>query len=150
MYYCEVDNDGKLTFHRAGKGGPKIATGDPSLEVEGQTNVHLFDPKSTILLRNEYQKNPNLKSKTSFQVDEKSYYWRGHNDLLDEETQSLIATFHPSRQDGSCHEIGRLEIMGEISQDIIVITALVVQERADELRLSVCTALGLLLIERRS
>lgn len=141
LYYCETDKIGKLTFHRAGKDGPIIATGDPCLEVEGQTDVHFLEPKSTIQLRHEHHKLPNLKSKTSFQVDNKSYYWRGHNDLLDEETHSLIATFHPSWLEGSCHKIGRLEIMAEVPQDVIVITALVVQERTDEHKLSVCMVL---------
>lgn len=70
----------------------------------------------------------------------KNYHWKGHNELVEDDTETVIAKFHPKWLEGPDHKIGTLELNQKEIQDIIVVTAVVVQERSDEHKLSVPTA----------
>lgn len=117
-----------------------IATVDPCLKRTGQTDVHvqLDEEKLTVSLTHKHHLLPSLHSKTSFVAHGKPYHWQGHKDLYDEQASEVIATFKSTWLEGTCHKIGTLEFAPHRgNQDLIVITALVVQERSDEHRLSV-------------
>jgi hypothetical protein len=42
VYYCEASEDHKLTFHRGGKEGVIIATVEPCLDHEGDTEIYFL------------------------------------------------------------------------------------------------------------
>lgn len=137
LYYCEADSDGKLTIHRGGKEGPVIATANPCLTQEGQTDIHLHEPQSTFTLQHEHHKLPFIHCKSKFVVNDKHYHWEGHSKLVADETHEVVTTFTATWLEGTGHKIGVLDIKAENIKDITVITALVVQERSDEHKRSV-------------
>jgi len=74
-----------------------------------------------------------LKGKTEFTTqDQAKYHWNGHSELISDANNETIATFKESWLEGKYHRIGELDVSKREIQDIVVITALVVQERSDE------------------
>ena len=126
-----------MTFHRGGKDGPVIATGTPCLQTEGQTDIHFDELGLVIPLLHKHHKLPSLHSRSSFSANDKNYHWKGHGELIEDKANEVVATFHSTWFEGAHHKIGRLDIAQKEIQDIIVITAMVVQERSDEHKLSV-------------
>lgn len=63
--------------------------------------------------------------------------------MTEDETGKNIATFEPSVFEGNVESIdtGKLTMTYHDSQDIVVITALVLQVRAEEMMGPVCSAL---------
>ena len=53
---------------------------------------------------------------------------------MDDDTGEVLANFHSSRIDTASNKIGRLEVTnaGEKLLSLVVITALIVQEKSDE------------------
>ena len=139
VYYCEVADEHKLILHRGSKEGPIIATGVPCLEKEGYTDIHFTEPKFTISFQHEHHTLPFLHTKNRFEYNGKKYYWKDHHELVEDGSDLLLATFKPSWLEGHGHRIGQLVIKGDGQEmrDIAVITALIVQERADEHTVSV-------------
>jgi len=78
---------------------------------------------------------------TRFYMDGKVYYWAGHTELVSVETGDLLAQFFPSWLviDVNEHKLGKLVIKGKGKEnmDVVVATALIVQERSDEGRQAV-------------
>lgn len=75
-----------------------------------------------------------LHAKTSFAYNNKKYHWLGHTELIEESKGEVLARFEPTWFEGKGHKIGRLEVM-EIGMPIlglVVVSALVVQERTDD------------------
>jgi hypothetical protein len=129
-----------LIIHNGGKDGPVLATGDPYKDAEGDTDVHFTQKESVVSLQHQSHKFPSFHSRTTFAVDGKKYLWKGHNELVDEGTNTVIATFHPLWLDAPAtthHKIGRLDVKDSSLLDFIVVTALVVHERDDEHRRAV-------------
>jgi hypothetical protein len=131
-----VGPDSKLTIHRGDKSGPTVARANACLVTPGTTDIHLTDPLHTVEL--EHILYPDS-SKTTFTIDGKTYHWKGHAELLEDETQLKIAHFYPSWlvSDVKEHKLGKLIIYKEDLVDLVVLTALVVQERSDEGRQAV-------------
>lgn len=125
-----------------------MATGTPCFEKEGCTDIHFFEPDITFPIQHVHHKLPSLASTTSFSVNGKNYHWKGHNELVEDDTETVIAKFHPKWLEGPGHKIGTLELSQKEIQDIIVVTAVVVQERSDEHKLSVLPLVFVLLIDR--
>ena len=71
---------------------------------------------------------------TRIKVQNMMYHWRGHKEFLETESGRLLAEFHPSWLEGRGHKIGRLMVTkeGRSLLDVLVLTALVVQERSEE------------------
>ena len=90
-----------------------------------------------IPLQHKHHLLPLIHSKSNFSANDKSYHWKGYNELIDHETNEKVATFHSTWFQGDYHRIGQLDISQREIQDIIVVTALVVQERSEEHRRSV-------------
>lgn len=116
-----------------------IATGVPCLEKEGYTDIHFTESKSVINFQHESHSLPFVHTKNRFEHNGKKYYWKDHRELVEEDTNLLLATFKPSWLEGYGHRIGQLVVKGDGQdmRDIVVITALIVQERADENTVSV-------------
>lgn len=137
LYYCEVDEGSNLRIHRGDKSGPIIAEVNTCLVTPGGTDVHLADPLRTVELLHLPHGDT---SQTRFSIDDKRYHWKGHSELLDDDTEVKMAQFYPSWHviEVKEHKIGTLFIYGDTPRDLSVITALVVQERSDEARQAVC------------
>jgi len=75
-----------------------------------------------------------LHGKTSFTFNNKKYHWLAHTQLVEEATGDLVARFEPTWFEGKGHKIGRLEVMecGMGLLQVVVFSALVVQERTDD------------------
>jgi len=115
-----------------------IATATPCLEKEDGTDIQIYEPSFSFPLLHTHHKLPSLTSKTSFSTNGKdSYHWKGHNELIDDSTKTVVAKFRPTWLEGSGHKIGTLKLHQKDIQDIVVITAIVVQERTDEHKVSV-------------
>ena len=74
-----------------------------------------------------------IHGKTSFTYNGGEYTWKGHSEFVDKEG-NILAVFFASWFEGTGHKIGRLEILegGKAMVDVIVVSAMVVQERTDE------------------
>ena len=139
MYFCEAVSDRKIIIHRGGKTGPVIATGSVCSDKEGTTEVQSQDDVSMITLEHVHHDLLHTHGKTSFTYNGKRYHWKGHTGLVDDETNTLLAIFHSSWFGLNWTKIGRLEITvdGQKMTDVVVVTALIVQERSDEEKQSV-------------
>jgi hypothetical protein len=127
-------------LHRGGKTDEVIATAVPCLEREGYTDIHFTQPrKLTLSFNHEFFDLPFFHSKHRFAANGKKYFWKGHTELVEEEHDVLCATFTPSWLEDKGHRIGQLVVTGDGKDimDIIVFTALIVQERTDEYKASV-------------
>lgn len=124
-------------IHRGGKDGPVIATANTCLTQEGQTDIHLHESQSTFGLQHEHHKLPFTHCKSKFVADDTHYHWEGHSKIVSDETKEVVASFNATWLEGTGHKIGVLNIKAGSLKDIIVITALVVQERSDEHKRSV-------------
>ena len=136
MYSCEAGPDHKLVIHRGENTGPVIATtgGLNSAKEDGVTEVYVTDDSDPITLKHVHHEFFHVHGKTMFTYNGKKYHWKGHTGLVDDETDTLLAIFHSSWFDLNWNKVGRLEITseGKKTLDLVVITALIVQERSDE------------------
>ena len=135
MYYLDVAGDGELTVHRGDKSGPVIAASDPcAYRTESVTDIRFFDATGDIRLEHMPHKILHKHSDTRFTYGTKGYHWIGLMGLVDDTTDALIAVFHSSWFGNSSSKVGRLEITSEGRKlvDLVVITALILQEKAAE------------------
>jgi hypothetical protein len=139
VYYCDAAPDHKLIVHRGDKSGPVIATGDPCLSKEGLTEIHFPESETVIELQHVHHKFLHLHGKTTFTFNGKRYHWKGHTVLVESDTDVVIAVYHSMWFDANWERLGSLEIASVSKEitDVVVITALVLQERSDEGRQAV-------------
>jgi hypothetical protein len=141
QYYCEASKNSHLTFHKGDKSAEVFAEGDTQQATPGTTTITYIlpqesgsdSPTTTFDLDHFHHKLPSLHGKTTFTYNGKEYTWKGHSELVDSEN-NILAMFFPSWFDGLGQKIGRLEILerGKGMLDVIVVSAMVVQERTDE------------------
>ena len=92
LYYCEVADDRKLILHQGEKAGPVICTADPCLAKHGSSDLHFVDPEMTVSLHYKYHRlHPKL---AKFSIDNKSFRWKGYDELLEDGTNRVVAKFH--------------------------------------------------------
>jgi len=129
-YYCEVTAD-HVAIHRGDSNGPVIATAASFEGKDGITDIEMTELGATVPIRHKHHTLPMTHGSTYFRADGKQYRWKKHEQLVDEDTGTVLAVFYPAR--GSPH-LGSLHITpaGEKLRDLAVITALVDQERSDE------------------
>jgi hypothetical protein len=125
-------NDKKLIFHRGGKDGPIIGTASPCSEKHHQTDIHFVSPNLIVPLKHKHRSQFNHKGK--------GYFWNGEcykggSELIEEDSGASVAKFEPSVFEGNNHSIpaGNLKISWHDAQDIVVMTAIVMQVRAEEM-----------------
>jgi len=77
--------------------------------------------------------------KSTFTVNGKKYHWKDHIELVEDESNVIVATFVPAWIEDYGHRLGKLVIKSDARNmmDMVVITLLVLQERADEDTVSV-------------
>ena len=123
-----------LTIHRGNKFGFTIATGSHCLEKKSVTHLHFPESTRTVRLEHFHHKFLHFHGKTIFTYNGTKYHWKGNTVLVDDDTGEVLANFHSSRIDTASNKIGRLEVTnaGEKLLSLVVITALIVQEKSDE------------------
>ena len=132
LYFCEADPDSKLTIRRGGPDGPILATGEPCKTSEGSTEIFFHDSSTDIKIHHQYHYLPFTHNKTSFTYKDKQYHWKDHTELIDDASGEVVGKFHATWLEGTGHKIGTLEVKDAAMQDVVVVTAIVVQERSDE------------------
>lgn len=110
-----------------------MAIADPCDLKKYQTDIHILEPKLTIPLKHKHQTH-------HYCSENKWYHWKGHEELghkelVKDETNDIVATFHPSPFEGNIETlVGKVSISQQEMQDIAVITELVLQEREEEFK----------------
>jgi len=116
-----------------------IAESHVCFDTPGATEIQFTEPAATV--RIEHFPHLLYPCKTEFIYDGKKFHWIGHSELVEEQTGDVLAQFHTSwhLMEGIEHKLGKLIIKHEglAMTDLIVITALIVQERSEEGRLAV-------------
>jgi hypothetical protein len=114
-----------------------MATAETSKAVEGSTEIYFHDSGTSIEIHHSHRKLPFFHCRTVFTSNGKTYHWKGHKELFDDATGEVVGKFHATWLEGTGHKIGTLEIKDTQMQDLVVLTAIVVQERSDERTLAV-------------
>jgi hypothetical protein len=131
-------NDTKLIFHRGGKDGPVVATADPCPQHKYETDIHFVEPKLTIPLKHKHKNH-------HFICTNKKFHWKGHSDLVEDDTHAVVANFEPSWFEGNREKIGLLDVgKAPDMHEVVVVTAMVVQERDEEFKSKVLSFASLL------
>lgn len=145
LYFCEREpdfarNDTKLIIHRGGKDGPVIATGDPCSNNKYATDIHFTELKITVPFEH------NESTKLYCSID-RFRHWKGKK-KENEDNSGVVAEFCPSVFEGNREviKVGGLDIGLQEIQDIVVVTALVAQEREEEKKSPVYLSTDLFLI----
>jgi len=119
-----------------------LATAALCLLHDRTTDVHFTErPISVDLDDDVYHLLPFLQGITSLTYNGKSYDWKCHTALIDDQTNCLLATLHSGRYvERDIHKMGSLVITGDGKevQDLAVVSALVLQERSEKRPLAVC------------
>jgi hypothetical protein len=79
---------------------------------------------------------------------EKLLHRKGHKEIAKDEADGVVATYHPNPFEGNREvlEVGTLNITLKRIQDLVVVTALVVQERGEETKGPVSSSTDAILI----
>ena len=142
VYFCYVEPredvmDKEYIFHRGGKDGPVIARGVPCPGKKNRTDLHLVDPKVTIPIDHKHH--------THFCADGKWFSWHRQDQKTKQQEQEQEADYYPSFFTGHDYEFQLSQIKPTMQQiqDIVVITAVIVQMKEEETMGPVCTVIAL-------
>jgi hypothetical protein len=131
LYYCvrepdEGHNDTQLLVHRGGRDGPVIATADPCAKGKYRTDIHFRELNMMVPLSHKHGAQHYCSVKNLF-------HHRGDKEQV-ENTDEVVAHFHASPFRGSREvlKLGNIDLGVKGIQDIVVVTALVAQEREEE------------------
>ena len=128
--------ESQLEIHRGGKKGPVIGTSSACLTTPGATDIVAPERRGNIQL--EHVHHDEHTSRTHFTEGEHKFYWNGHAELVEAKTGEVIAQLSSVTSDKQDSKIGKLVIKphGQSPKliDLVVMTALIVQERSDEAR----------------
>ena len=77
---------------------------------------------------------PLMKGSTFFRADHKQFSWKKHRELVEENTDVVLARYNECKETGDDHMLGTLIVTkeGHFMLDVVVITCIVDQERSDE------------------
>lgn len=114
-----------------------MATAETSKAVEGSTEIYFHDSGTSIEIHHSHRRVPFSHCKTHFTYNDNAYHWKDHKEFFDDATGEVVRKFHTTWLDGTGHKIGTLEVKDAQMQDLVVLTAIVVQERSDERTLAV-------------
>lgn len=134
MYYVEFGPGNDLTFHRGDKTGPVIATADCCQDKQGSSKIQMLESSTTVTLEHIPRRALILSPKTTFSVGDDKYYWKGYSDLFDEKKDRLLAQYQASSVEGADNKIGHLSVAegdDTMLNDLVVISAFIMQQRAD-------------------
>jgi len=130
-YYCEADGKLHLTVHKGDKSGPVIATAILSRDPDGVTEIKFTEPGQALHLKHVHDF---FHGRTTFETGRKKVHWKGHSALVEDGTGVCLAVYKAILFEGKHHKLGTLLVTehGIEFIDIVVSSALVEQERADE------------------
>jgi hypothetical protein len=118
-----------------------IASATQFLGKDGTTEVELVGSGSTtsLQLQHAYSALPFFHGNTSFQLSDKKVHWKGQSALVEDATGVCFAIYKAKFSESKDRKLGTLLITGHGADyvDIIVISALVEQERSEEAALEV-------------
>ena len=123
-----------VTFHRGEKTGPVIATADCCQEKQGSSKIEMVEPPTTVVLDHLPRRMLVLPPKTTFTFDGKKYYWKGYTDMFEEKTDKLLGQYLPASNEGADPGTGHLVVAEDDNKqlsDLVVISAVVMQQRSD-------------------
>lgn len=131
LYYCvrepdETLDDTKLIIHRGGKDGPIMAVASPCSQQKYQTDIRFVHPPITIPFKHKHH--------SHFTSRDRSFHWKGHNELVEDDKDGAVAKFEPSLFEGNRTKIGVIDVNQVDIQDLVVVTLLVLQERDEEFK----------------
>jgi hypothetical protein len=138
MYTAVADEEHNVTIHAGDRSCPVIAIAKQCLAQDGVTDIHFTVSGDTVRLEHVHRLLPFFHGKTLFEVGGKKYHWKGQTALLDDQTGQLLAGFHATYLETDYHRLGNLVVTeeGKKTLDLVVISALVLQERSDEGKLA--------------
>jgi Family of unknown function (DUF6593) len=140
LYYCETDDNQKITIHKGNREGEVIADASQCLEKEGVTDIHLHQPSHAVIcLEHSDSLLPFFSGQNSFTYGDRKYHWKGHTALIDDESGVLLGALHTRFLEKNPRSLGTLIVTpdGRGMMDVVVTTCLVMQERSEEGRLAV-------------
>ena len=119
-----------MTVHRVHKDGPVVATTETCLDKVGTSKITMPDSGTTIILTHSTRRFSISPPKTKLAIDGKDYEWKGYNDLSEKKTGRLVAQYSPVENDEK--KLGMLVFTkgDQLRTDMIVVSALVLQQRA--------------------
>jgi hypothetical protein len=124
-------SDWEFEIHRGDKTGTVICKCKSTSHI---TEVELEKQHCMVTMHHLHHKN--YPSKTTFTYNGKVYYWYEFNELVEEESGSVLAQYYPSWNVPDAHEhvLGKLVIKeyGVHLIDLVVITALILQSWSQE------------------
>ena len=131
LYFCEIGPESKYTIHRGDKSGEIVATCG-CVALDGDTDIVFTDPSrtTTICLGHEHYEFPVMGPVTRFTVEGVKYHWRGHEELVADDSKVVLANISqawPAAEDAE-RKVDRLVITvdGQDMMDVVAATALIV------------------------
>lgn len=123
----EAHNDTQLLIHRGGKDGPIIATADPCPAGRYQTDIHFLELNMEVPFEHKH-------NTTRYCSVKNVFHYKGKKDASTEDAGEVVAEYHPSVFEGNREALkaGDLSLGIKEIQDIVVVTAMVAQEREEE------------------
>jgi hypothetical protein len=123
-----------ISIHRGDATGPVIATADSFQGKDGITEIQFTELGTTIPIRHRHPTLPLMKGSTFFRADNKQFSWKKHRELVEESNDVVLARYDEHKEPTENHKLGTLFVTpeGQFMSDVIVITCIVDQERADE------------------
>jgi len=121
--------------HKGDKSGPVIASATQFIGKDGSTEVKLIGAaQRSIELKHVHGAFPFFHGNTFFKIGEKKVHWKGHSALVEDHTNVCLAVYKAKFLETKDRKLGTLLITapGVPYLDIIVVSALVEQERSDE------------------
>jgi hypothetical protein len=130
-YYCKVDENLHLTIYKGSLDGLVIATAIHSGGKNGMTKIELTQTNQTLLMTHVHGF---FSSKTFFEIDGKKCHWIRQSALVEDDTGVCLAVYKAKRFESKNRKLGTLLVTVHGLQyiDVIVSSALVQQERNDE------------------
>jgi len=133
LFYVDFGPGKIITLRRGDRDGSVVATGEVCEDKQGSSEVKLGDDV-TVALEHIPRRMLMLPAKTTFAINGKKYYWKNYTDLFDASTDKLIAQYTPIEVETKDSKTGDLLITEDQMtglRDLVVISAIVLQQRAD-------------------
>ena len=128
-----------MTIHRGHKEGLIIATTQCCQDKEGSSEITLPESSTAVVLTHSARRFSMSPPKTTFVIDGKDYEWKGYSDLFEKKTGRLVAQYSPAENSDS--KFGSLVFTkgDQHRTDMIVASALVLQQRSEARKRAVCS-----------
>ena len=133
VFYVDFGPGKTITLRRGHRDGSVVATGEVCEDKQGSSEVKMGD-EVTVTLEHVPRRMLMLPAKTTFAIDGKKYYWKNYTDLFDASNDKLIAQYSPVEVENKENKTGDLLITEDEMtglRDLVVISAIILQQRAD-------------------